>query len=462
MHELSILAAADETPAADCLIVEDRVCSYSDVAGRVRAAMAALRARGIAGGDRVAMTPQVDVDSMVWLYALFELGCPAVLLHPRLSVRERKVVLDAARPVHVIADEAPSMDEPAQVERGPERVPDDRILAIAYTSGTRGEARGALLSRRAFIASASAHAANLGWLPEDRWLLCMPPAHVGGLSILTRCLIARRCVVLCSGPFTSSQVIRAMSRHSVTLLSVVPTMLRRLLDSDEPPWKPDPELRAVLVGGAPFPDRLRERAAKRNIPTLSTYGCTEACSQISTQTSAQSGKPGSGVPLAGIEVRIVQDEIQIRGDVLMDSYLGEGRSGEPWTPDGWLRTGDVGTFLPDGQLLVRGRLDDVILTGGENVAPQEVEEWLETIPGINAACVFSVPDEEWGERVTAALVIDPTRFDVDGLRARMEEGLAAHKRPKQICVLDSLPLNRSGKIDRARTAARCQGRLLPI
>jgi acyl-CoA synthetase (AMP-forming)/AMP-acid ligase II len=146
----------------------------------------------------------------------------------------------------------------------------------------------------------------------------------------------------------------------------------------------------------------------------------------------------------------------------MDGYLVEDRSEEPFTSDGWLRTGDLGCFLPDGQLLVRGRRDDVIVTGGENVAPQEIEEWLQTVPGITAACVFSVPDEEWGERVVAAIVTDPSRYDPDVLRARLEEGLAAHKRPKGICVLDSLPLNRSGKVDRALTAARCEGRLRPI
>jgi acyl-CoA synthetase (AMP-forming)/AMP-acid ligase II len=253
-----------------------------------------------------------------------------------------------------------------------------------------------------------------------------------------------------------------MSRDRVTLLSVVPTMLHRLLDSDEPPWKPDPELRAVLVGGAPFPDSLRERAAERSIPALATYGCTEACSQVATQTLRQRGTRGSGAPLPGIEIRIVDDEIQIRGPVLMDGYLGEDRSGQPWTSDGWLRTGDVGCFLPDGQLLVRGRMDDIIVTGGENVAPQEVEEWLQTVPGITAACVFSVPDEEWGERVVAAIETDPSRYDPDMLRSQLEAELAAHKRPKQICVLDSLPLSRSGKVDRSLTAARCQGRLRSI
>jgi acyl-CoA synthetase (AMP-forming)/AMP-acid ligase II len=146
----------------------------------------------------------------------------------------------------------------------------------------------------------------------------------------------------------------------------------------------------------------------------------------------------------------------------MDRYLVEDRTDTVWASDGWLRTGDFGSFLPDGQLLVRGRVDDIIVTGGENVAPQEVEAWLETVPGIASACVFSVPHDEWGEEVVAALVTDSTRYSPSTLRERLANELAAHKRPKQICVLDALPLNRSGKVDRVVVASDCSGRLRPI
>jgi O-succinylbenzoic acid--CoA ligase len=290
----------------------------------------------------------------------------------------------------------------------------------------------------------------------------MPPAHVGGLSIVTRSLIARRCVVLVSGSFDPGEVVRVMAEHRVTVCSVVPTMLRRLLALEDPAWTPSSELRAVLVGGAPFPDALRELAVKRNVPTLATYGCTEACSQITTQREEQMGRPGSGAPLPGIELRIRQGEIEVGGDVLMDGYIGEDRSGAPWTSDGWLRTGDFGSILADGQLLVGGRVDDLIVTGGENVSPQEVEAWLETVPGIVSACVFSCPHDEWGEEVVAAVVTDSTRYDEDTLRDRLASELATHKRPKRICALDALPLNRSGKVDRAAVEIQCSGRLRPI
>lgn len=461
MTELSLLAAAQEAPLRDCLVSDGKVWSYAEVAVRVRTALAALRARGIESGDRVAVTPRVDVDSIVWLYALFELGCPAVLLHPRLSGRERAVALADAQPTKLIRGAVP---EEAVGEGSVQGIAStaEQTLAVVYTSGSRGTPRGARLSRRAFLASEAAHAANLGWLPDERWLLSMPPAHVGGLSILTRSLIARRCVVLAPGSFDARLLSQVMVQERVTLLSLVPTLLRRLLMLERPAWTPASELRAALVGGATFPESLRDLAASRGVPALATYGCTETCSQVTTQSLAQGGRPGSGAPLQGIELRVEGEEIQVRGDVLMDGYLGGARAEDPWTPDGWLRTGDLGAILSDGQLQVRGRIDDLIVTGGENVAPQEVETWLLSVPGITGACVFPLPHEDWGEEVVAALAVDPARYSPEALRERLAAELAAHKRPKRVCVLDALPLNRAGKVDRAAVLLLPEALLGPI
>jgi O-succinylbenzoic acid--CoA ligase len=459
MRELSIFAAASEAPSRECLVANGRAWSFAEVAARVSGAIDVLRSRGVASGDRVAFAPQADFASAVWLYALFELGCPALLVHPRLTERERALVLGSAAPVATIDDDPP---------RGPSSVPaidcipEDRTLAIVYTSGSRGAPRGALLSRRAFVASEAAHAANLGWTSEDRWLLGMPPAHVGGLSILTRCLIARRSLVLQGGPFDPAQTIRTMEHEDVTLFSVVPTMLHRLLECESPKWRPSRMLRAVLVGGAPLPDPLRKRAVSSGVPILSTYGCTEACSQVATQTLAQVGLPGCGAPLPGIHVRIDGDEIQVRGPTLMQGYLGAERAEEPWTEDGWLRTGDFGAFASDGQLVVRGRIDDIIVTGGENVAPQEIEAWLHGLPGVTAACVFPIEDLEWGQRVVAAIVADARTYEPETMRARMKAELAAHKRPRALALVEELPLNRSGKVDRLKLRALVEAKLRPI
>ncbi len=450
MPELSILAAAREAPGRDCLIAAERSYSYAQVAERVRCAMQTLRALELPEAARVGIRPRLDLDSLLWLYALFELGHPAVLIHPRLSESEQAQLVGRARVAHLI--EGPVPEGPASLRPGAP-VPPTRCLAMVQSSGTSGMPRTALLSRRAFLASARAHEANLGWRGDDRWLLCMPLAHIGGLSIVTRCLIARSCCVIGSEPsgrFEAAQLIDALSTHRVTLLSVVPTMLRRMLESAHPRWAPDRALRAVLVGGAAWPRSQREAACERGVPALATYGCTEACSQMSTQTLEQSGRPGSGAPLEGMRFRIQQGEIQVSSDTLMDGYL---EADDPFTTDGWLRTGDGGLFLEDGQIEVQGRLDDLIISGGENVAPQEVEAFLETLPGVRAACVFPVPSDEWGQEVVAALVVDEA-YERAAFFEQSRQALAPHKRPKRVCTVDSLPLNRSGKLNRREVAAR--------
>jgi O-succinylbenzoic acid--CoA ligase len=334
-----------------------------------------------------------------------------------------------------------------------------RTLAILPTSGTTGPPRAAILSRRAFLASAAASARNLPLGRGDRWLLCMPIAHVGGLSILVRCLVARATLAV-AGPFETRRTIDAIARARPTHLSLVPTMLGRLLDAG---WMPPPELRAILLGGAACPPRLLARAIEAGLPIRTTYGLTEACSQVTTARSVvRSPEDGSGEPLPGIDVRIgAGGTIQVRGPTLFDGYFGE--TEPPLTPDGFFDTGDFGEFDARGRLHVLGRRSDLIVTGGENVYPAEVEAALERIVGVRAACVFGVPDEHWGQIVAAALVVEPGAPDDTEIRERLRAELASFKIPRRFARLPELALTASGKLDRTATARlaasilECQG-----
>ena len=255
----------------------------------------------------------------------------------------------------------------------------------------------------ALVASAAASAANLGWAADDRWLLCMPIAHVGGLSIVTRCLAARRCVVLMPR-FDAQRLPAVIDARRVTLASLVPTMLARVLDA-HPDWRAPAHLRAILVGGAAAPPALLRRAVERGLPMLPSYGLTESCAQIVAAPYAARHDPagyGAGIPLPGVELRVVDGRIEIRGPMLMAGYWNE----PPLAPDAWFDTGDLGEIDARGCLHVHARRTDLIVTGGENVYPAEVERALETLPGIAAAGVFGIASDEWGQEVAAALVAD--------------------------------------------------------
>lgn len=424
----------------------------------------------------------MGVETVTAILALLESRLPFVLLHPRWSRAERERALAMTGPALVVEEDG----APAVVSGSSARGSTGGAgTAFVFTSGSTGRPRGAALSPAALLASSKAHAAVFGWKDEDRWLLSLPTAHVGGLMIVVRCLLARRPIVLggrdASGTFDADAVLRVIERHRVSLLSVVPTMLGRLLDAagEDPP----PALRAVLVGGAPAAPSLMARARRRSWPVFATYGLTEACSQVATERPGAAGRVvagegadseagglrsgiGVGPPLPGVEVWIeprrtageaaapAAGSIRVRGPMLFDGYLGSEPGApleRPFDGDGWFDTGDLGVLDVSGGLRVLGRRSDRILTGGENVAPNEVESAVLEWPGVAAVCVVGVEDAEWGERV-GAVVVGSSAFEAErglvGLERHLRERLAGFKRPRRWRVVDRLPVAPSGKVDR--------------
>lgn len=472
-RSLSVFAAAAESPSATALVAGDRTFSYAELAAEARGAAGWLRERSPDRRTPVAVVAHNDVPTLVMLHGLLATGRPAVLLHPRLTAPERDALLasvSAERPggeqrAGVVPRDwqpGPVSDHEYDHDSGPGHDPgSDATAAMVFTSGTTGAARAVALSRRAIVASAAASAANLGWEADDRWLLPLPLAHVGGFSILTRCLLARRAVVLANDA-RAHTVLEAMHRHRVTLASLVPTVLSRLLDATDE--DPPSSLRALLLGGAAASPELLGRAADRGWPVLTTYGLTEACSQVTTQEygTVNRGERGAGRPLPGVELRIGDDdEIQLRGPTLFSGYVPP-TAESPFLEGGWFQTGDRGRLDEEGRLHVLGRRVDRIVTGGENVDPAEVEQALEALPGVVGACVFGVPDEEWGEVVAAALVVEAGSAAVREGLPGLETRLAPFKRPRRATILDALPTNATGKVDRRETARRATPRLRRI
>lgn len=373
---------------------------------------------------------------------------PLVLV-PRLHPDDLAAVEDAlaaGRPLALVPPRLPSDETRRLTAAVPAELPGD-VAAVLFTSGSTGQRKGVVLGRAALDASADASAAVLGRREDDRWLLCLSLATIGGLSIVTRSLRAGRRALLADGGdrFDPPAVIRQIERERVTLVSLVPTMLARMLDHG---WRPPGHLRAVLLGGAPADPALLARAA--HLPLRLTYGMSETASHVAID----------GRVLPGIEVAIRDGRIAVRGPVLFRGYLPPHQHLPARDPDGWFVTADRGALSPAGELRVLGRADGAILSGGATVDPAAVEAALCAIPGIAAACAFGVPDPEWGERVAAAVVArGPLPAD---LAAALRGQLAPHELPRRIAVLAELPLGPSGKLDRAEIARRAAGHLRPL
>ncbi|MEP7126102.1 MAG: o-succinylbenzoate--CoA ligase [Byssovorax sp.] len=468
MDPFDLSAAARDAAASPALFAGDLVLTFAELDARARAFAAGLTARGIRRGSRVAILAQNRVETVVAVHALLAIGAAIVPIHPRLTAAEVQIIVDDAAPALTLREgDLAALAAGATGDGAIDHAPIDprSPLAIVYTSGTTGRPKGAILSRRAFLASAAASAENLGWIAEDRWLLCLPICHVGGLSIVTRCLAARRAVIL-EPRFDPDAVLAAIVAKRATLLSVVPTMLKALLERD--PGNVLASLRAVLSGGAATPWALLEECGRRGVPTLTTYGLTEACSQAASQAPRSPYVPerGSGRALPGVELRVDgEGRIHLRGPTLMSGYFrGESRDADRERfVDGWLDTGDLGELDPSGALHVHARRTDLIVTGGENVYPLEIEQCLEALPGVKRALVFGVPDARWGQIVAAVIEAEiATAIDEAALAQALAARLAAHKRPRLFGVVDALAVTGSGKLVRASAAERHAADLHPL
>lgn len=314
---------------------------------------------------------------------------------------------------------------------------------VVFTSGSEGAPKGVLLSEAGFQAHHQASRPILEPTGFDRWLFSLSPAHVGGLALLLRAEHEPGTTLVCPSPDWTRSVAAEVGRQRISHLSLVPTLLRRWTMTGGA--APD-HVRLVLVGGAHCPTDVADAARRMGLPIRLTYGLTEAHSQVATTVpGSPSGSVGRPLPCVDLEIESGTGRIRIRGPTRMVGYLGERRL----VPRAWLRTGDLGRLDKEGNLWVLGRADDIIVTGGENVDPVEVEAVLEGLPGIREACVVPEPDPEWGQRLVALLVAGRARPNQAATLKAAAARLAPFKRPKRIQFVAGLPRTPNGKLRRA-------------
>jgi O-succinylbenzoic acid--CoA ligase len=488
--------AAASAPAAIAVDTPRGACSYAQLHERARAGAAELATRGSGPGERVAIALPAGLDFAYALHACMLLGAVAVPVDLRLGERERAAIVDGALVVDEPLRAHPARDPPPRAAHDL-----DALAAVIHTSGTTSAPKPVELTYGNFLWSALGSAVALGLDPQERWLCNLPLSHVGGLSILMRSAIYATTAVV-HERFDPELALRALegpsagaardprSAQPVTLVSLVATTLARLLDAG---LQRPPALRCALTGGGPVPGALLERARAAGVPVSLTYGLTEACSQVTTLPLAETGtdwgdtrsaEAGGRSPLASIPVSAsIPKSASAAGACLPASVAPLG--GRPAAPtagpplfctklrsspageievagptvargaaaaDGWLRTGDLGRLNADGFLQVTGRKSETIVSGGENVAPTEVEAVLEEHPAVIEAAAVGRADERWGEAVTALVVARPGVAE-DALREHCAARLAPYKVPKRVALVEGpLPRTRSGKLLRRELA----------
>jgi O-succinylbenzoic acid--CoA ligase len=471
------------------IAVEDgqRSWTFAELDERASRLAYQLLAAGVAVDDRVALLAGNSLAYAVAVHALTRAGAILVPLNTRLAENELCwQVTDAGASLLIhderhraaaesIAARLPQVrrflltDEPGQDGPSPSisalrsEIDLAATQAIMYTSGTTGQPKGVLITYGMQWWNAAGSMLNLGLEPEDCWLACLPLFHIGGLSILMRSVIYGMRVVLFER-FDADSINETLLRGQASIISVVATMLQRLLsslDQGNGSGHYPSSLRCVLLGGGPAPRHLLEECLRRDIPVVQTYGMTESCSQAVTLAPEDTARRvgSAGRPLPAVQLRIMVDgepvasgesgEIMLRGPIVTPGYAGRTEATAAAFRDGWFATGDYGYLDKEGYLYVLDRRSDLIISGGENVYPAEIEAALLENPAVAEAGACGVPSERWGQVPLAFVVLrEGQTVDREELLAYLSSRLAHYKIPQEIYVVAGLPRTSSGKLIR--------------
>ena len=416
--------------------------------------------------------------------ACWKLGIPFVPINPNIKNEELKKHLEALKPVLIFSDTSNrhrlgddnviKMDENFFLNSfthdirdidlpDPESIEDSQIFGYFFTSGTTSKPKIVPLKRRQILAAAEASAQNFKPDPNHFWLLCLPLNHIGGISIILRSVIYDTAIYRL-GQFHEEMVKEFLGENKrFQAASLVPTMLKRLLD--DPLFKTHREFKSILLGGGPISETLLKKSAERGIPIVSSYGMTETCAQIiANPLLAPSGMytplKSVGKPFPPNEMQIRDDDgkvlgknqsgaLWLKGPQVFDGYYDSEENEDRFDEDGWFNTGDYGHLNGFGHLFIESRRTDLIITGGENVNPAEVEEAMRKLATIDEAVVIGIPDEEWGQKVTAVVTLKNGKTPgIEEIREELKTHLTDFKIPKELKIVKDFPKTSMGKVKR--------------
>ncbi len=418
------------------------VLGQEELERRIQRLMGQLAATGVGPGSVAAVATDDPLYTLELFHSLPRLGAALYPLDPAQPPARRDRLLAQAGVEHLLPADPEQL--PDAIEPPPHRYDPESLRLIIATSGSGGAPRGVMLTGRALSAATDGAVSCLGLVAGDLWLVCLPLFHIGGIAPVLRAECAGAGLVL-TGRFDAVRVWDALHRHPVTHISLVPPMLTRLLDlsGDQPP---PATLRVALVGGAGLSGHLAERACAARWPVWVSYGMSETGALIAARPVGAAWRAGRvGVPFPSVECAIADGRIRLRGPMLMAGYANPERCPGDGLAAGWFTTGDAGVFDSD-ELVVRGRADEVLVSGGENIHPEEIESLLAECPGVSEAAAAGAADPVWGRRV---VLIYSGTAEPWAVERWCRERLAGAWRPRAFLRLDAMPRTGSGKLDRA-------------
>ena len=483
----AFLQVAETSPDKPFVHFEGRMYSYGEIGAHVNAAAGRLAGWGLRRGDRVALVLGNSPSFVVAYLSVLSAGGVVVPVNTRYRAGEVRHMLEDSGARLVLTDAAgrreverardglsvkvavigASLEADAPVWAGlspgrplPEPLAARDVLAvIGYTSGTTGRSKGAMLSHHNFLANSAAVTRAWGWTADDHLLLVLPLFHMHGLGVGLHGTVFKGATLTLKQTFDAADVLDELYGGDITMFFGVPTLYTRLLEGAGNRRKKPPHLRLLVSGSAPLsPRTLLEVEKTFGLRILERYGMTETVMNLGNPLLGERRAGSVGVPFEGVDVRIADPksnvplekgetgEIQLHGPNVTRGYWRNRKAtAEAFTPDGWFRTGDLGFVDHDGYYFISGRAKELIISGGFNIYPRELEELIMTLPGVTEVAVVGLSDEDLGEKVVAAVVglVSPER-----VQAFCKEHLASFKKPREVHMVERLPRNALGKVQK--------------